>query len=800
MISPLRVRVLLSSVLLLAVAEARSAPQGANKQPFQEQWLRPYLQKGPVRAARQYLQAGQHARAASVLRKHLERRDAEDPLQARYLLAHSLLRGKQFDEAARIFHSLSRTYPLLKDYHLLHRATALYGARKFSQAEGVLGSISEGSTLSLEVSLLRARILEKLGRRPAAAQQWRQYLKARPRGPHAAEGLFRLGRILESGAPGRKATREQLLEALRCYKEITVIAPTSRQAKQVKARLAALSRRVRGGRAAAELSSWERYSQAMKLYNAMRNRQAEKALEALTRTQGLSWALRCKVRYHQAKSVFRQRQRARAEPLFRAAESACRQAGEQDLIVKSIYDGARGLMRKAAFKAAIKRFGRIEREFSSHSYADDARIRIAEAFAEMGKSRAVSRALHTLVKRYPGGDMVREALWRLARDAYLKKRYTRAQGYLSRIIKELGRADIYYAQGRALYWRARILSIQGKADKARQAYEQCIRQYPLSFYTLLAFNRLREKHGGAFETLHQEYLSKIGKESGQWRFPTRALFGKPGFLRGVELARLGFGKQAGQELARCGVQIREGQRSANLWIAAVLYDRAGLWHLSHRVPRRLETGYRWQYPLGENFRRWSISYPRAFWSLVDQNAKQAAIPWELILAVMREESGFSTAIESWANAVGLMQLIMPTARSVGKRHNLDITRHKLHDPGLNIKLGATYLGFLHRGFGRALPLAVAGYNAGEGAVLGWLTRFGKVPLDEFLERIPYDQTRRYTKRVLASLLTYRVLHGEGQRSVPIIGQTLPNATLETVRKARTVTPCKKKVPDKKKAL
>jgi soluble lytic murein transglycosylase len=122
-----------------------------------------------------------------------------------------------------------------------------------------------------------------------------------------------------------------------------------------------------------------------------------------------------------------------------------------------------------------------------------------------------------------------------------------------------------------------------------------------------------------------------------------------------------------------------------------------------------------------------------------------------------------------------MQLLVRTARKAGNEHKLEVTRKRLHDPAVNIKLGATYLGFLRRTFGGNPALAIAGYNAGEGAALRWLRKLKGTALDELIDRIPYDQTRRYTKRVLSSLFAYSVLYGRGTARIPRLGQKLPAA-------------------------
>jgi len=139
-------------------------------------------------------------------------------------------------------------------------------------------------------------------------------------------------------------------------------------------------------------------------------------------------------------------------------------------------------------------------------------------------------------------------------------------------------------------------------------------------------------------------------------------------------------------------------------------------------------------------------------------AEESGIDPALLWAVMREESGFNVKVESWANAIGLMQLIMPTAKSMGKRLDIKVNKKALRTPETNIRLGAAYLAFLADKFDDHVALMIAGYNAGEGAVARWLDDNPDTELDEFVELIPYHQTRGYTKRVLATLATYKFLY------------------------------------------
>ncbi|PID38954.1 MAG: hypothetical protein CSB49_02970, partial [Proteobacteria bacterium] len=568
--------------------------------------------------------------------------------------------------------------------------------------------------------------------------------------------------------------------ALHHYKAILIACPLSRQAPAARRGLAAAAHGLPG--AQAKLNGPELLRQSRVYDRKHRNRRAERGFLAALKRGDLDAAGRCQARYHVAKSIFKQRQRDRAEPHFAQAVKLCRKAKLHQLVVKSLYNQARGLYRKGRYLAAAKLFLALEREFPHHSYSDDARLRAAEAYTELKKKKMVAKLLVALPSLHPQGDQRREALWRLARQAYFDKHYKDADKHLGTIIDTLGHARRYYAEGRALYWRARIYGRLGKRGRARRAYEAAIREYPLSYYALQAFNRLREGWPRVFRKLRRELLVPIGKRAGRWTFTDSELTTKPAFRRGIELLRLGLGTYAARELARAGLSTRRGQKP-QLWLAAVLFDRAGQWSFSHQVPRSRDWRWKRDYPLRDNVRRWRVAFPLAFPQLVRPLARRAGIPKQLAWAVMREESGFSTRIESYANAIGLMQLILPTARAAGSRHRMRVDRKALRDPATNITLGTTFLAFLQRTFRGVTPLIIAGYNAGHGAVYRWLARYRRHSLDELMERIPYDQTRRYSKRVLASFFAYSVLWGK-RRDVPRIGQRLPKARRERLRRRR----------------
>jgi soluble lytic murein transglycosylase len=228
----------------------------------------------------------------------------------------------------------------------------------------------------------------------------------------------------------------------------------------------------------------------------------------------------------------------------------------------------------------------------------------------------------------------------------------------------------------------------GRRQKAREGYEHAIREYPLSVYTLFSLERLRKIAPEARTALVHElrkHMGDIDKKS-PWEFGKQAVFGEPGFLRAVEFARMGLGSEARRELAKLGLRVGGAKSDAPtsagredaLWITAILLDRSGQWQASHSVPRYALSSFRRAYPSGGRHEaEWRLGYPKAFASIVSKHCRANEVPEALQWAIMREESSFYPRAESFANALGLTQMMTKTAQRFAK---WPVTREALFDP------------------------------------------------------------------------------------------------------------------------
>jgi soluble lytic murein transglycosylase len=249
----------------------------------------------------------------------------------------------------------------------------------------------------------------------------------------------------------------------------------------------------------------------------------------------------------------------------------------------------------------------------------------------------------------------------------------------------------------------------------------------------------------------------------------------PHYAPAVELLRLGMLPEAARELAAVDRSVLRAAGQAGqepLLVLADLASRAGELRAAHALIRS---------DLRELLRRTSrpiavkaavLAYPLAFRDEIAKAARGAGVPPDLLQALMREESALDPHALSPVGALGLTQLMPATARGVAKKLQLKgFKTSQLLEPATNILIGGTYLGELYARFGHPAP-TLASYNAGPGNVGGWMRARPALPMDEWVEEIPLDETRGYVKRCLRSYAAYQLLYGDGVGRLLTVPQEL----------------------------
>jgi len=277
----------------------------------------------------------------------------------------------------------------------------------------------------------------------------------------------------------------------------------------------------------------------------------------------------------------------------------------------------------------------------------------------MGQPDEFMRLVASIPEDYPDGDMCGEALWQGARHTMDRGEPEKALDLLSRYYSLFPIEPGWYTAGRSGYWLARLEEQLGSLNDAISHYEYVIATAPLSYYMVLSYARLRELDSTRTELLLAQLAPATGSETDG--IPARLVTSLSRFALGVELVRLGLlsrGKKVLQEELQRPDSHPELHRAA-----AALFRNAGRFTESREFSSSSADGWSERYPAGSDFASWSLAYPKAHEELVTAAAGESGVDPALLWAVMREESGFNATIESWANAVGLMQLILPTARA-----------------------------------------------------------------------------------------------------------------------------------------
>jgi len=295
------------------------------------------------------------------------------------------------------------------------------------------------------------------------------------------------------------------------------------------------------------------------------------------------------------------------------------------------------------------------------------------------------------------------------------------------------------------YWAARIAAHEGQQQSARQLYESLLAED--NYYSAMAAARLKRPIAPAPQPLPADAALLDRLES------------QPGFIRARELRLNGM-----LEPARAEWRAGAGSLAANL--------RPQLIHLA--------AGWGWYHQAvdtatGERvFNDYALLYPRPYDPEVKIAAKLSGLPAILIYGVIRQESLYEPNAASSADARGLMQLTLDTARRTARKWQLAApTADALFQPAVNVALGATHLKDLMERFGGQVPLALAGYNAGPGAVQRWLPA-GEMDPDIWIENIPYNETRAYVQRILWHGVVFGWLEdGKAQRTLHWLDRIRP---------------------------
>jgi soluble lytic murein transglycosylase len=406
---------------------------------------------------------------------------------------------------------------------------------------------------------------------------------------------------------------------------------------------------------------------------------------------------------------------------------------------------------------------------------------------------AVQRTLNELRQFGPASPWLEQALLSAGNMYLLKRDYDRAIDYF----RELQQRFPTGARASYAHWKAAWLSFrQGRTDEARQGFENQLALYPDSAEIPAALYwraRIAEEDNNpamarAFyqklsDRFHNYYYAELGRQRLQ-ALPSPPKEDPPGYalldhvpplstvgkiaagdppddnLR-VERARLlsngGMADLAVRELQAAASEDGGGWAPPEM---ARVYQDLGRYDRGIEIMKRSTPNY-FAVDIPDLPRPyWEALFPKAYWNDLCKYSELNGLDPYLVASLIRQESEFNAQAISRANAVGLMQLLPKTGKTVAKQVKLKgYSAPQLYTPAINLALGTRYFKDMVDKYNGQFEYALAAYNAGSDRVGDWLGQGHYRDPQEFVESIPFTETREYVQAILRNAHVYRQLYG-----------------------------------------
>ncbi|HZU11017.1 MAG TPA: transglycosylase SLT domain-containing protein, partial [Pseudacidobacterium sp.] len=353
-----------------------------------------------------------------------------------------------------------------------------------------------------------------------------------------------------------------------------------------------------------------------------------------------------------------------------------------------------------------------------------------------------------LARRFPRHPYAPSAHWRAAWLNYRIRQYSEA----ARLMDE--QIAVYHGGKEipsALYWRGRIYQDQEHRPEMAVAYYRTVaRVYRHYYYAAIAQQRLQEL--GSVKPATLAFLDSMQPET----IPTLSddiPDDDPHVVRAHLLANAGLNEYIAPE-----IQAADGSDEWGALAEAKIYASYGETWRAMRAMKRAIPFYTSAPVDALPMEYWRILFPQAYWSTIKAESEKNRLDPYMVASLIRQESEFNPNAISRANAYGLMQLLPSVGRSMAKEEGIrHFSTNDLLDPVTNIRLGTRYLRQTLDKFNNQPEYTFAAYNAGDNRVTDWQSIGSYTGIDEFVESIPFTETREYVQAILRNEEIYREL-------------------------------------------
>lgn len=439
---------------------------------------------------------------------------------------------------------------------------------------------------------------------------------------------------------------------------------------------------------------------------------------------------------------------------------------------EALYYISKAYLRKGKKEKFLETSNKLYRLYPEDKKTSELLLIVADELRRSGDREKALSIYNLIIREYP--EISDDALYQKGWMEYLSGNFEKSSSDM-RSLREHHPESPRIPQ--ALYWEARSYDRLGEKAKADSLYRRIVKEYPSTFYGYLAIERLNGKE--IFMKIVEASLPRMSGRIPDPEIP---------FPKMRELNILGMKDEAIKEL--------DYLRERYLGMIRTAHNPEDLETLIKIGEAYISLGeYRKAISMAEGYSKKEkrfdyLSYPLGFWPFLNKYSNDIMVDPYLLAALIREESRFDPKAISKAGAKGLMQIIPSTwdwiskeiknqkseikdqnsklqtmsSQSVSRNSNSELRNTDPFDPKENIARGSWYLRYLLDRFNMNLIIALSAYNAGPEVVSSWMKN-GPEEMDEFIEEIPYSETKAYIKRVLRSYGRYKKIYTNSDKDL-----------------------------------
>lgn len=693
---------------------------------------------------------GEFSRALEIF-QGLEGISKEPPFTAglAFMQGQAFRQLQNWPEAAKAFSRAAESHPLLADYALFFQGESLQKMGEGEKSLAIFRRLFDLYPQSLLVSRARLRTAEiyfQSGDFQNAAEVCERILQGSPWKDTPAQAWFLLGQAREG--------LNQYSDAIQAYQETWRRYPLHAAAEKARTRWESLAREKKI--AVKKIPAEALFHRALQFYQA---HQYETALKEMNRIEGLpaqsypsSYAGELWVDdlyYHRGMSYFRLKQYSKAQENL---DLVVRSSKNERMAEKGLFSLFQTLVRSGRREEALKIYDLFQACYPRSSFAPQALYLKAVLYEYLGEPDKAASLYLSAADQFPQSSFRFPALWKAGWVRYQKKDWVGALQAWERLKKT---EPHFRWMEKALYWSGKALEKIDRSEKAQAYYQQLQREHPASYYSqLVSSGGLGPRASPGTITVFQDRLLSPVEAMNHKSSGPKSIHLEKGSL----LARLALTRWAIDELEAAEEQ---GEALEERWIeVSRLYRESEEYYRSNMLVRKKFTLKPFSSRSSEKERTlYLLAYPLGNSSLVNRYAQLHDLDSALLSALILEESRFQVQAVSPAGARGLMQVMPQTGRQIARELQIRrFSEEQLFDPAVNIRLGSWYFARMLEEFEGKVSLALAAYNAGPRAVRKWLAEANSSAEDEFVENIPYKETRNYVIRVIGSAQVYRLLY------------------------------------------